>query len=59
MFVGGSMKFEEAKVTSKWRITIPKSIRIMLGLKTGKSALLIPEGNGVIIKPKVKNSLKI
>lgn len=59
MFVSGLMKFEEAKMTSKWRITIPKSIRIMLGLKIGKSVLLIPEGNGVIIKAKVKNSLKI
>ena len=51
------MKFEEAKLTSKGQITIPKSIRIQLRLKPGKSVLFIPEGKDVVMKPKVKDSL--
>ena len=51
------MKFEEARLTSKGQITIPKSIRLQLGLKPGKSVLFIPEGKDVVMKSKVKDSL--
>lgn len=51
------MKFAEARLTSKGQITIPKSIRMQLHLRPGKSVLFIPEGKDVIIKPKVKDSL--
>lgn len=51
------MKFEESRLTSKGQITIPKSIRMQLGLKSGKSILFIPEGRDVVIKPKVKDTL--
>lgn len=52
------VKFEEARLTSKGQITIPKSVRLQLGLKTGKSVLFIPEGREVIMIPKVKDSFK-
>ncbi len=52
------MKFEEAKLTSKGQITIPKSIRMQLNLKPGKSVLFIPEGRDMIIKAKSKDSLR-
>ena len=52
------MKFEEAKLTSKGQITIPKSVRLQLGLRPGKSVLFIPEGRDVMMVPKVKDSLK-
>lgn len=51
------MKFEEARLTSKGQVTIPKSIRTQLGLKPGKSILFIPEGRDIVIKPKVKDAL--
>lgn len=52
------MKFEEARLTSKGQITIPKSIRTQLRLKPGKSVLFIPEGREVTMIPKVKEPLK-
>lgn len=52
-----ALKFDEAKLTSKGQITIPKSIRIRLGLKPGKRVIFIPEGKDVVMKPKVKDSL--
>lgn len=52
------MKFEEARLTSKGQITIPKSIRTQLRLKPGKSVLFIPEGREVTMMPKVKEPLK-
>lgn len=52
------MKFEEARLTSKGQITIPKSVRIQLGLKPGKSVLFISEGREVTMIPKVKEPLK-
>lgn len=52
------MKFEEARLTSKGQITIPKSVRMQLGLKPGKSVLFIPEGREVTMIPKVKEPLK-
>ena len=51
------MKFEEARLTSKGQITIPKSIRMQMGLKPGKSILFIPEGHDIVIKPKIKDTL--
>ena len=52
------MKFEESKMTSKGQITIPKSVRMQLGLKPGKSVLFITEGREVTMMPKVKEPLK-
>ena len=45
-------------MTSKGQITIPKSIRMQLHLKPGKSVLFIPEGREVTMIPKVKEPLK-
>ncbi|MCM8803597.1 MAG: AbrB/MazE/SpoVT family DNA-binding domain-containing protein [Candidatus Omnitrophica bacterium] len=52
------MKLEEAKLTSKGQITIPKNIRIALGLKTGEKVIFIPENREVIMLPKTKTPLK-
>jgi len=52
------MKFEEARLTSKGQITIPKSIRTHLGLKPGKMVMFIPEGRDVVMMPKLKGPLK-
>jgi AbrB family looped-hinge helix DNA binding protein len=51
------MKLAEAKVTSKGQVTIPKKIRAMFNLTSGKSVVFIPEKNEVIMKPKPKNPL--
>lgn len=58
IMLGDNVKFEEAKLTSKGQITIPKSVRVQLGLKPGKSVLFIPEGREVTMIPKVKEPLK-
>jgi AbrB family looped-hinge helix DNA binding protein len=52
------MKMEEAKVTSKGQITIPKNIRTTLGLKTGGRVVFIPEGREVIMIAKTQDPLK-
>jgi len=52
------VKFEEARLTSKGQITIPKSVRMRLGLKPGKSVLFIPEGREVTMITKVREPLK-
>lgn len=52
------MKIEEAKVTSKGQITIPKSIRNSLGLKTGGRVVFIPEGREVTMIAKTQDPLK-
>jgi len=52
------VKPEEAKLTSKGQITIPKNIRTALGLKAGGRIVFIPEGREVIMLPKVKEPLK-
>jgi len=52
------MKTEEAKLTSKGQITIPKNIRTALGLKTGGRVVLIPEGREVVMIPKMKEPLR-
>jgi AbrB family looped-hinge helix DNA binding protein len=52
------MKPEEAKLTSKGQITIPKNIRTALGLKAGEKVVFIPENREVIMLPKTKTPLK-
>jgi len=52
------MKIEEAKVTSKGQITIPKAIRNSLGLKTGGRVVFIPEGREVTMVAKTQDPLK-
>lgn len=52
------MKTEEAKLTSKGQITIPKNIRTALGLKTGGRVVLIPEGREIVMIPKMKEPLR-
>ena len=41
---------ELAKVTTKGQVTIPKSIREMLGLKEGSKILFIQKGSDIVIK---------
>ncbi len=50
-------KIEEAKLTSKGQITIPKSIRSHLRLKPGRKVIFVPEGRDVVMMPKTKDSL--
>jgi AbrB family looped-hinge helix DNA binding protein len=52
------MKLEEAKLTSKGQITIPKTIRTALGLKFGEKVVFIRENREVIMIPKTKEPLK-
>lgn len=52
------MKLEEAKITSKGQITIPKSIRNTLQLKTGGRVVFIPEGREIIMVAKTEDPLK-
>ena len=52
------IRAEEAKITSKGQITIPKNIRNTLGLKVGGSVIFIPEGREVIMLPKMKEPLR-
>jgi AbrB family looped-hinge helix DNA binding protein len=48
------MKLEEAKVTSKGQVTIPKNIRAALGLKPGEKVVFIHDNDEVIMLPKTK-----
>ena len=52
------MKMEEAKLTSKGQITIPKSIRSHLRLKPGRKVIFVPEGRDVVMMPKMKEPLR-
>jgi len=52
------LKLEEAKITSKGQITIPKSIRNTLQLKTGGRVVFIPEGREIIMVAKTEDPLK-
>jgi AbrB family looped-hinge helix DNA binding protein len=52
------MEPEEAKITSKGQITIPKSIRNALGLQTGGKVVFIRENDEVIMLSKIKSPLK-
>ena len=49
---------EEAKLSSKGQIVIPKYIRDALGLKEGSVVLLTLEGGRVIVVPKSDNPLE-
>ena len=46
------MKFKESKITSRWRVTIPESIRKYLRLTPGKKVVLIIKDDHIVIKPK-------
>ena len=46
---------EEATVTSKGQVTIPKGIRKYLSLKKGEKIVFVERHNEVVIKPKVKD----
>ena len=46
----GSDFMELAKVTTKGQVTIPKSIRDLLGLKEGSKILFIRKGNDIVIQ---------
>lgn len=52
------MKTEEATVTSKGQITIPKTIRVSLGVKPGEKVVFIQEGKEVVMLPKTKDPLQ-
>ena len=41
---------ELAKVTTKGQVTIPKSIRELLGLKEGSKIIFIQKGNDIVIQ---------
>ena len=46
----GSDFMELAKVTTKGQVTIPKSIRELLGLKEGSKILFIRKGDDIVIQ---------
>lgn len=48
---------EEATLTSKGQVTIPKQIREHLGIKEGKKIVFIERENEVVIRPKIENPL--
>ena len=48
---------EEATVTSKGQVTIPKEIREHLGLRKGEKIVFVERLDEVVIKPKIKDSL--
>ncbi len=48
-----------ATVTSKGQVTIPGSIRRLLGINSRDKLLFIPDGDGAIIKPLKRNILDI
>jgi AbrB family looped-hinge helix DNA binding protein len=52
------MRIEEAKITSKGQITIPKAVRNALGLKAGEKVVFIPEHGEAVMLPKTKDPLK-
>ena len=41
----------QAKITSKGQISIPKELRERFQLKVGEEVLLIPQDEGIILKP--------
>ena len=48
---------ELAKITSKGQITIPASIRKLLGVKDGDKVLFVQEGNKVVMMNAPVNAL--
>lgn len=49
---------EEAKITSKGQITIPKKVRKTLGLKSGKRIVFLIEEGRAIMMPKTEDPIK-
>jgi AbrB family looped-hinge helix DNA binding protein len=50
------MKVEEAKLTSKGQITIPREVRRILGVHTGDRLLFEQDGNGIRVRPVKRQS---
>ncbi|MBK8467112.1 MAG: AbrB/MazE/SpoVT family DNA-binding domain-containing protein [Chloracidobacterium sp.] len=40
----------EAKLTSKWRITVPKQVREALGIKPGDKIIFEQIGNDIFVR---------
>ena len=55
--VKGDVFVELAKITSKGQITIPISIRKLLGVKDGDKVLFLQEGNRVVMMNASVNAL--
>ncbi|MBI4895661.1 MAG: AbrB/MazE/SpoVT family DNA-binding domain-containing protein [Candidatus Aenigmarchaeota archaeon] len=49
---------EEATLTSKGQVTIPKQIREHFGLKEGNKIVFIEKANEIVIRPKIENALQ-
>ena len=49
---------EEATLTSKGQVTIPKEIRTHLGLREGEKIVFIERNDEVVIRPKKKDAMK-
>jgi len=47
---------EQAKITSKGQITVPREIRNILGVKTGDSLVFEQNGDSVVMRPARKKS---
>jgi antitoxin PrlF len=48
---------EAAKITFKGQVTIPKKVRIALGIQAGDSVIFSVEGEQAVLKPFIKKSL--
>jgi len=46
---------EEATITSKGQVTIPKVVRHQLGLKRGEKIIFVDRAGEIVIKPKIKD----
>lgn len=46
----------EATVSAKGQITIPKSIRLLMGIKANDKVIFVPDGEQIILQP-VKGDL--
>lgn len=53
--MGGEATMNEATVTSKGQITIPKDIREHLGLHTGSAVVFVEQDRRVIMQPKIRD----
>jgi len=47
---------EQAKITSKGQVTIPRKVRLLLGVETGDSLLFESDGEVVRVRPVHKRS---
>ena len=48
---------EAAKITFKGQVTIPKKVRIALGIQAGDWVIFSVEGEKAVLKPFIKKSL--